>query len=56
MTRHKRRKPEALQFVVKWIQGDTMYFRWFKRDATACAFLDKLLDDGFTEACIYAKH
>lgn len=43
----KHRKPETSRFVVKWIQGDMMYFRWFKRDSAACAFLQRLEDAGF---------
>ena len=42
----KPRKQEPLRFVVKWIIGDTMYFQWFKRDSAACAFLNRLVDDG----------
>lgn len=34
------------RFVVKWIQGDMMYFQWFKQDAAACSFLNTLLDAG----------
>jgi hypothetical protein len=36
------------RFLVKWVQGDTMYFRWFKQDSAACAFLNTLLDIGIT--------
>jgi hypothetical protein len=43
----KVRSYEPSRFVVKWIRDDTMYFRWFKRDTAACAFLNKLLDMGF---------
>lgn len=50
----KSRKIEPNRFVVKWIQGDTMYFQWFKRDAAACAFLNKLLDAGL-EARVLMK-
>lgn len=42
----KQRKAEPNRFVVKWIIGDTMYFQWFKRDSAACAFLNRLVDDG----------
>jgi hypothetical protein len=42
----KVRKQEPLRYVVKWIIGDTMYFQWFKRDSAACAFLNRLVDDG----------
>ena len=42
VTPRKHRKPEPSRFIVKWIQGDTMFFRWFKRDSVACAFLDRL--------------
>lgn len=50
----KSRKIEPNRFVVKWIQGDTMYFQWFKRDTAACAFLNKLLDAGL-EARVLMK-
>ncbi len=50
----KSRKIEPNRFVVKWIQGDTMYFQWFKRDTAACAFLNKLLDAGI-EARVLMK-
>jgi hypothetical protein len=42
----KTRKQEPLRFVVKWVIGDTVYFQWFKRDSAACAFLNRLVDDG----------
>lgn len=50
----KARKAEPSRFVVKWIEGDTMYFRWYKRDAAACAFLNRLLEAGF-EARVLMK-
>jgi hypothetical protein len=50
----RRRRSEPPRFVVKWIEGDTMYFRWYKRDNAACAFLNKLVDMGF-EARILMK-
>lgn len=43
----KFRKSEPLRFVVKWIDGSRMYFRWFKRDAAACDFAQKLAEAGF---------
>tara|TARA_R110002126_G_scaffold4382_14_gene23054 strand:- start:1315 stop:1503 length:189 start_codon:yes stop_codon:yes gene_type:complete len=42
----KARKQEPLRFVVKWVIDDTVYFQWFKRDSAACAFLNRLVDDG----------
>jgi hypothetical protein len=50
----KLRKQESIRFVVKWIVSDTMYFQWFKRDSAACAFLNRLVDDG-VEARILMK-
>ena len=50
----KHRKPEPSRFIVKWIESDTMYFRWFKRDSVACAFLDQLEGQGF-EARVLMK-
>jgi len=42
----KRRKQETNRFVVKWIEGDSIYFRWFKRDRYAVQFQQELIDDG----------
>lgn len=50
----KTRRQENLRFVVKWIDGDTMYFQFFKRDSAACAFLNQLVDAGF-EARVLMK-
>jgi len=44
----KVRAHEPNRFVVKWIIEDTMYFREFKRDTAACAFLNKLDSVGIT--------
>jgi hypothetical protein len=30
-----KRKQESYRFVVKWIEGDSIFFRWFKRDRYA---------------------
>jgi hypothetical protein len=43
----KHRKPETSRFIVKWIDGDTMRFQWFKRDSAACAFQQQLVEQGF---------
>ena len=42
----KVRKQETNQFVVKWIEGDSIFFRWFKRDRYAVQFQQELIDDG----------
>ncbi len=42
----KKRKQESNRFVVKWIEGDSIYFRWFKRDRYAVQFQQELIDDG----------
>lgn len=42
----RRRRSEPARFVVKWIVEDTMYFQWFKRDSSACAFCQKLQASG----------
>jgi hypothetical protein len=42
----KVRKEELHKFCVKWIEGDSIYFRWFKRDKQACQFQQELIDDG----------
>lgn len=50
----KSRKIEPNRFVVKWIVEDTMYFQWFKRDAAACNFCNRLLEAGL-EARVLMK-
>ena len=42
----KKRKQETNRFVVKWIEGDSIFFRWFKRDRYAVQFQQELIDDG----------
>ena len=42
----KVRKQEPLRYCVKWIEGDSMFFRWFKRDRYACQFQMELIADG----------
>lgn len=42
----KKRKQESYRFVVKWIEGDSIFFRWFKRDRYAVQFQQELIDDG----------
>lgn len=50
----KRRRQETNRYIVKWIEGDTMYFRWYKRDTAACNFLNRLLEAGY-EARVLMK-
>ena len=38
----KRRKPENIRFIVKWVDGDMMRFRAYKRDFAACEFAEFL--------------
>ena len=42
----KVRKAELHKFCVKWIDGDSIFFRWFKRDKQAMQFQQELIDDG----------
>jgi hypothetical protein len=42
----KVRKQESYRFCVKWIENDSIYFRWFKRDRYAVQFQQELIDDG----------
>jgi hypothetical protein len=44
----KKRKQETNRFVVKWIEGDSIFFRWFKRDRYAVQFQQELIDDGIS--------
>jgi len=46
MSAQKKRKPESLRIVVKWIEGDKMFFQGFKCDAAAMRFVDELQSDG----------
>ncbi len=46
MSAQKKRKPEGLKIVVKWIANDMMYFRWFKRDKAAMEFVTELEWEG----------
>ena len=40
----KARKPETARFLVRWIVGNTMYQRAYKRDIAAVRFQEYLLD------------
>jgi hypothetical protein len=42
--KRKSRKQESIQFMVKWIVGNTMYFRAYKRDSAAVKFQDYLIN------------
>lgn len=52
MSAQKKRKPEGLKVVVKWIAGNMMYFRWFKRDKAAMDFVTELEYEGVDPAMI----
>lgn len=41
-----KRKYEPFRFIVKWIVGDMMYFRAYKRDSAAVRFQAYLIDEG----------
>lgn len=45
MKARKPRKYEPVRYVVKWIEGNMMYFRAFKRDSTAMKFQDYLIEE-----------
>jgi hypothetical protein len=45
MKNRKNRKYEPFQFYVKWIVGDMMYFRAYKRDRAACDFQEYLIEE-----------
>ena len=47
----RKQRKESIRYVVKWIQGDTMYFQWFKRDDAACAFQQRMVDAGY-QTCL----
>ncbi len=43
----KTRRQEALRFCVKYGDGNSIQFRWFRRDSAAVNFLNKMIDQGF---------
>ena len=51
----KVRKPETRKFVVKWLEGATVNFRWYCRDTAAVAFLNYLRDQRIPARLIMAK-
>jgi hypothetical protein len=48
----KLRRTEVNRFAVKWGVSDTIYFRWFKRDAPAVRFLNELSEQGINARII----
>lgn len=40
----KKRKAETARYVVKWIEGNMMRFRFYKRDSAAVAFQLHLIE------------
>jgi hypothetical protein len=40
----KKRKPETARYVVKWIEGNMLYFRYYRRDSAAVAFQLHLIE------------
>ena len=51
----KRRKQESLWFVVKWIEGNSIYFRWYKRGRDAVEFQQALIGDGIPPEMIWLQ-
>jgi len=45
MKARKPRKYEPMRYIVKWIEGNMMYFRAFKRDSSAMKFQDYLIEE-----------
>lgn len=43
------RKYRPYTYVVKWIQHDTMYFRYFRGDNAAMRFQDYLISQGIDQ-------
>lgn len=41
----KKRKQENLKFAVKWIVGNYMFERWYKRDHAAVKFQQFLIEE-----------
>ena len=48
----KHRKPENAISMVKWLDGDMMYFSSFKRDSYAIALMNKLIDSGYQASVV----
>jgi hypothetical protein len=42
----KSRRQEALRFCVKYGVGNTVQFRWYRRDTAAVKFLNTLVESG----------
>lgn len=40
----KKRKAETARYVVKWIEGNMMRFRFYKRDSGAVSFQQHLIE------------
>lgn len=51
----KHRKPETRRFVVKWLEGATVHFRWYCRDSDAVKFLNDLNDRGIKARLVMSK-
>jgi hypothetical protein len=51
----KHRKPETRKFVVKWLEGTSVNFRWYCRDSDAVAFLNHLRDQRIPARLIMSK-
>lgn len=48
----KHRKPENAISMVKWLDGDMMYFSSFKRDSSAIAYMNLLIDSGYQASVV----
>ena len=51
----KTRKPETRRFVVKWLEGTSVNFRWYCRDSDAVKFLNQLRDQRIPARLIMSK-
>ena len=51
----KRRKQESLWFVVKWIEGNSIYFRWYIRGRHAAELQQELIGDGIPPEMIWLQ-
>ena len=51
----KVRKPETRRFVVKWLEGTNVNFRWYCRDSDAVKFLNDLNDRGIKARLVMSK-
>ena len=46
----KPRVTENIRYIVNWVEGNTLYFRSYKRDNAACDFQEYLISTGIPQS------